>query len=39
MPAVFAGLITVVLIGLAVEAGVFRPIEARTVGRWGMRAP
>jgi NitT/TauT family transport system permease protein len=39
MPAVFAGLITVVLIGLAVETGVFRPIEARTVGRWGMRAP
>ena len=37
MPQVFAGLITVVLIGLAVEAGLFRPLEARTVGRWGMR--
>ncbi len=37
MPEVFAGLITVVLIGLAVENGVFRQIEARTVRRWGMR--
>ncbi|HSM92679.1 MAG TPA: ABC transporter permease subunit [Anaeromyxobacteraceae bacterium] len=39
MPQVFAGLIAVVLIGLAVETGIFRPLEARTVGRWGMRAP
>ena len=37
MPAVFAGLLTVIAIGLAVEAGLFRPLEARTVGRWGMR--
>jgi NitT/TauT family transport system permease protein len=37
MPAVFAGLLAVVLIGLAVENSVFRRIEARTVRRWGMR--
>ena len=33
---VFAGLATVVLIGLLVENLVFRPIERRTVRRWGM---
>jgi NitT/TauT family transport system permease protein len=33
---VFAGLLTVILIGLAVEAVAFRWIEARTVRRWGM---
>ena len=33
---VFAGLAAVVLIGLAVENLVFRPIERRTVRRWGM---
>jgi NitT/TauT family transport system permease protein len=38
MPDVFAGLLAVVLIGLAVESGVFAPIEARTVRRWGMGA-
>lgn len=38
MPQVFAGLIAVVLIGLAVENGVFRRVEAGTVRRWGMRA-
>lgn len=38
MPEVFAGLLAVVLIGLAVESGVFAPIEARTVRRWGMGA-
>lgn len=38
MPDVFAGLLAVVLIGLAVESGVFAPLEARTVRRWGMRA-
>ena len=37
IPAVFAGLVTVILIGLAVENLVFRAIESRTVGRWGMR--
>jgi NitT/TauT family transport system permease protein len=39
MPEVFAGLLAVVLIGLGVESGVFAPIEARTVRRWGMGAP
>ncbi len=38
MPDVFAGLLAVVLIGLGVESGVFAPIEARTVRRWGMGA-
>ena len=33
---VFAGLATVVLIGLAVENLVFRPVERATVRRWGM---
>ena len=37
IPAVFAGLFTVILIGLAVENVVFRTIEARTVRRWGMQ--
>ncbi len=36
IPSVFAGLLTVILIGLAVENLVFRTIEARTVQRWGM---
>jgi NitT/TauT family transport system permease protein len=34
---VFAGLLAIVLIGLAVEAVIFRFIEARTVLRWGMQ--
>jgi sulfonate transport system permease protein len=38
IPQVFAGLLTIILIGLAVENGVFRLIEARTVQRWGMQA-
>jgi len=33
----FAGLATVILIGLVVEAVVFRAIEASTVRRWGMQ--
>jgi NitT/TauT family transport system permease protein len=33
---VFAGLATVILIGLAVENLVFRPVERATVRRWGM---
>ncbi len=37
IPAVFAGLLSVILIGLAVENLVFRWIEARTVRRWGMQ--
>lgn len=36
IPSVFAGLLTVILIGLAVENLVFRNIEARTIRRWGM---
>lgn len=36
IPSVFAGLLTVILIGLAVENLVFRTIERRTVKRWGM---
>nr|WP_246160579.1 ABC transporter permease [Aureimonas fodinaquatilis] len=34
---VFAGLFTVILIGLFVESVIFRFIEARTVQRWGMQ--
>ena len=35
---VFAGLLTVIVIGLAVENFVFRWLERRTVLRWGMSA-
>ncbi len=34
---VFAGLFTVIIIGLAVENIIFRNIEARTVRKWGMQ--
>ena len=34
---VFAGLFTVIVIGLFVESVVFRTIENRTVLRWGMQ--
>ena len=37
IPEVFAGLLTIILIGLAVENVVFRFIETRTVQRWGMQ--
>jgi NitT/TauT family transport system permease protein len=37
IPNVFAGLLTVILIGLVVENLVFRVVEARTVQRWGMQ--
>jgi NitT/TauT family transport system permease protein len=37
IPNVFAGLLSVILIGLAVENLVFRTIEARTVRRWGLQ--
>ncbi len=37
VPSVFAGLFTVILIGLVVENLVFRNIEGRTVRRWGMQ--
>lgn len=35
--AVFAGLLTVILIGLVVEGVLFRWLENRTVRRWGMQ--
>jgi|JI7StandDraft_1071085.scaffolds.fasta_scaffold54883_3 NitT/TauT family transport system permease protein len=35
--AVFAGLLTVILIGLVVEGVLFRWVENRTVRRWGMQ--
>lgn len=34
---VFAGLFTVIMIGLAVENIIFRNVEARTVRKWGMQ--
>ena len=37
IPAVFAGLLCVILIGLAMENLVFRYIERRTIRRWGMQ--
>lgn len=36
--AVFAGLLTVILIGLFVEGVLFRWVENRTVRRWGMQS-
>jgi len=36
IPAVFAGLFTVILIGLLVESLIFRTVERHTVRRWGM---
>jgi NitT/TauT family transport system permease protein len=38
IPDVFAGLLTVILIGLVVENLVFRTLEKRTVQRWGMQS-
>ncbi len=37
IPAVFAGLLTVIGIGLLVESVIFRSIERATVRRWGMQ--
>lgn len=34
---VFAGLLTVILIGLLVESVIFRTVESRTVNAWGMQ--
>jgi NitT/TauT family transport system permease protein len=36
-PNVFAGLLTVIIIGLLVENIIFRTIEERTIRRWGMQ--
>ena len=38
IPNVFAGLLTVIVIGLFVENVIFRLIEAHTVRRWGMQS-
>jgi NitT/TauT family transport system permease protein len=38
IPSVFAGLLTVIVIGLIVENVIFRTVEARTVRRWGMQS-
>jgi NitT/TauT family transport system permease protein len=38
IPAVFAGLFTVILIALIVENLIFRMIETATVRRWGMQS-
>lgn len=37
IPSVFAGLLTVILIGLAVENLIFRNLENMTVRKWGMQ--
>ena len=37
IPAVFAGLLTVIIIGLVVETLIFRTIERRTVQKWGLQ--
>lgn len=37
IPSVFAGLFSVILIGLLVENVIFRQLETRTVRRWGMQ--
>jgi sulfonate transport system permease protein len=38
IPSVFAGLFTVILIGLLVENVIFRTIETKTVRKWGMQS-
>ena len=38
IPNVFAGLLTVIIIGLLVENVIFRTIEAKTVRKWGMQS-
>jgi NitT/TauT family transport system permease protein len=38
IPNVFAGLLTVILIGLAVENLIFRTVENHTVRKWGMQS-
>gem|GEM_PF-2471237 len=37
IPSVFAGLLTVIVIGLIVENLVFQTIERRTLQKWGMK--
>ena len=38
IPYVFAGLFTVILVGVIVESLIFTTIEARTIRRWGMQS-
>jgi len=38
IPNVFAGLLTVIIIGLVIENVIFRSIEKHTIGRWGMQS-
>ena len=38
IPAVFAGLLTVIVIGLLVENLIFKVIENRTIVRWGLQS-
>ena len=38
IPSVFAGLLTVIVIGLFVESVIFRSIENVTIRRWGMQS-
>jgi NitT/TauT family transport system permease protein len=38
IPSVFAGLLTVILIGLLVESVIFRALENATVRKWGMQS-
>jgi NitT/TauT family transport system permease protein len=38
IPEVFAGLLTIIMIGLLVENVIFRTLEIRTVRRWGMQS-
>ena len=38
IPSVFAGLFTVIMIGLLVENVIFRTIEIKTVRKWGMQS-
>ncbi|MGY4628738.1 ABC-type nitrate/sulfonate/bicarbonate transport system permease component [Bradyrhizobium sp. USDA 4486] len=38
IPAVFAGLLTVIIIGLFVENLIFRAIERNTVQKWGSQS-
>ncbi len=38
IPGVFAGLLSVIVIGLLVENLIFRAVEARTVRKWGMQS-
>jgi NitT/TauT family transport system permease protein len=38
IPAVFAGLLTVIVIGLMVENLIFKVVENRTIVRWGLQS-